>query len=463
MAVGLDGSESGVEYQLLLGGAPVGTPVAGTGVAISFGQQTAAGTYTVEATTTTTPACGPVAVNGGASSTSVDVIERALPLVQTVEAVGSTTYCSGGNLDLRIADSQTNIDYELYLNGAPTGDIQSGTTGSPVVWNVSGAGVYTVYGYHDTLPVCLLQMSGSVTVSQTPDPVVTFNVTGGGTYCTGGSGMAVGLDGSESGVEYQLLLGGAPVGTPVAGTGVAISFGQQTAAGTYTVEATTTTTPACGPVAVNGGASSTSVDVIERALPLVQTVEAVGSTTYCSGGNLDLRIADSQTNIDYELYLNGAPTGDIQSGTTGSPVVWNVSAAGVYTVYGYHDTLPVCLLQMSGSVTVSQTPDPVVTFNVTGGGTYCSGGSGMAVGLDGSESGVEYQLLLGGAPVGTPVAGTGVAISFGQQTAAGTYTVEATTTTTPACGPVAVNGGAIDQCGCDRAGLTAGTDSRGSR
>lgn len=38
--------------------------------------------------------------------------------------------------------------------------------------------------------------------------------------------------------EYQLYRGATPVGSPVTGTGAAISFGAQTVAGTYTVVAT---------------------------------------------------------------------------------------------------------------------------------------------------------------------------------------------------------------------------------
>ena len=70
-----------------------------------------------------------------------------------------------------------------------------------------------------------------------------------------------------------------------------------------------------------------------------------------------------------------------------------------------------------------------VAFNVTGGGTYCSGGTGMAVGLDNSEIGVDYQLFIGGTtPVGLPVGGTGSGITFGDQAAAGSYSVTGTRT-----------------------------------
>lgn len=62
--------------------------------------------------------------------------------------------------------------------------------------------------------------------------------------------------------------------------------------------------------------------------------------------------------------------------------------------------------------------NPIV-YNVTGGGT----GSSVSVGLSNSEVGVTYQLKNGATNVGSPVAGTGSAISFGVQTTSGTYTV----------------------------------------
>lgn len=65
-------------------------------------------------------------------------------------------------------------------------------------------------------------------------------------------------------------------------------------------------------------------------------------------------------------------------------------------------------------------------YTVTGGGTACAGSSGVAVGLSDSQTGISYQLYRDAAPVGSPVSGTGNAISFGAQSTAGSYTVVAT-------------------------------------
>ena len=67
-----------------------------------------------------------------------------------------------------------------------------------------------------------------------------------------------------------------------------------------------------------------------------------------------------------------------------------------------------------------------LVFNVTGGGSTCASGAGVPIGLNGSQPGVDYQLFLGANPVGLTVPGTGAAISFGNQMAAGNYTVVAT-------------------------------------
>ncbi len=79
-------------------------------------------------------------------------------------------------------------------------------------------------------------------------------------------------------------------------------------------------------------------------------------------------------------------------------------------------------------LTVNIIRSPPTIFAITNNGTsYCSGGVGIAVGLAGSQSGVNYQLILNGTTnIGAVVVGSGSAISFGNQTAAGTYSVNAT-------------------------------------
>lgn len=61
-------------------------------------------------------------------------------------------------------------------------------------------------------------------------------------------------------------------------------------------------------------------------------------------------------------------------------------------------------------------------YTMTGEGGYCEGGPGAEIGLDGSQSGVDYELYIDGAASGIVVSGTGSPISFGYQMAEGAYT-----------------------------------------
>ncbi len=230
--------------------------------------------------------------------------------------------CTPSTVDLTAAavtaGSTSGLTFTYWTDAAAT-------TSLPTPNAVAASGTYYIKASDGT---CSMILPVTVTVNTSP---ALFTVTGGGNYCSGGAGLAVGLSGSETGVDYQLYNGASAVGSPVSGTGAAISFGIQTTAGTYTVVATNTT----------------------------------------SG----------------------------------------------------------CTTTMTGSVTITVNALPV-QFSVTGGGSYCAGGAGVAVGLSNSESGVNYQLYNGASAVGSPVAGSGAAISFGNQTAAGTYTVEAVNATT---------------------------------
>lgn len=337
---------------------------------------------------------------------------------------------------------------------------------------------------------------------------VAYTMTGGGAYCSGGSGSAVGLSNSASGVNYQLRRGGIAVGSPVAGTGSAISFGSQTVAGAYTADAVNTTT----------GCTNTMSGSVTVSVSPVPTVSAVSDKVVCNGGTqssisltgslagtvyswtVDNSIGLSAgttgticgtanengsvtltapagtvfTSIDFASY--GSPTGSCGSFATGGCHASNsVTKVGTYLLGNNSATIPATnavfgdpcsgtvkklYIQASYGVipsftavnagaspvvaTVTVTPtkngcagtpgtftitvDPTPTaYSVTGGGSYCSTGSGVEVGLGGSQTGVNYQLMLGASSVGSPVAGTGSAISFGTFTTVGTYSVSAST------------------------------------
>ncbi|GAA4467369.1 hypothetical protein GCM10023093_23170 [Nemorincola caseinilytica] len=410
-AVNLSFSETGVNYQLYRGSTAVGTPVAGTGSALSFGNQLTAGVYTVHATNATTACASDM-------NSSATVVPDPQPTQFAV--TGGGHFCTGGGgMPVGLSGSQSGINYQLY-NGTPTVGSPVAGTGSAISFgNQATGGTYTVLATN-ALTTCTSIMTGSATVVADPLPTQ-YVVTGGGHYCQGGSGVAVGLNGSDaSNITYQLYNGSTAVGSPVAGTGLAISFGSQTVMASYSVVATNTVT-ACTSNMFG------SVAVVIDPLPTAHTV--TGGGAYCAGGSgVPVGLNTSNTGINYQLYNGASPVGGPVAGTGVAINFGNQTATGTYTVLATN-SVTYCTNAMAGNAVVSVNPLPT-QYNVSGGGSYCENGTGVPVGLVGSQSGVSYQLYNGATAMGSPVGGTGSAISFGSQTLAGTYTVLGTNTTT---------------------------------
>ena len=261
-------------------------------------------------------------------------------------------------------------------------------------------------------------MAGSPEIVVHSLPAV-FTVTGGGNYCAGGAGVEIGLSGSANGVGYRLYNGSTPIGAMVSGNGSVLTFGALPAAGVYTVQAVSS-----GSACINNMTGSATVAI--NALPAAFSVTGGGG--YCSGGNgVAIGLSNSASGVNYQLYKNGVATGTALSGSGGSLDFGLKTATGVYTIKGTN-SITSCMNNMTGSTTVSINPAPA-TYIVTGGGSYCAGGAGVEVGLDGSETGVNYSLYNGSAISGDVVAGTGASISFGMRSA-GTYSVVAANSTT---------------------------------
>jgi Glycine rich protein/Secretion system C-terminal sorting domain len=410
-AVTLSGSQIGYSYQLLLGGSPVGTPLAGTSAPLNFGIQTAPGNYTVVATNNTT-GC----VKQMVSSSTITA--NPLPLVFTVSGGGS--YCAGGSgVNISLSGSQVGVNYQLWKDGVNTGVSQSGT-GLPLTFvGVTAAGNYTMVAQNATTG-CIANMTGSGTILVNPAPTA-YNVTGGGSYCTGGTGVAVGLSFSATGVSYQLYNGTA-VGGPMLGTGAPLNFGLQLTPGSYTIKGTNIST-GC----VSNMNFSAPVNI--NALPNVYTVSGTGS--YCAGGTgVDVILSPAADFFtDYQLLKDGVPFGSPVTGL-GAPIDFGLQTAlGTYTVIAT-DESTLCTNNMAGSAVVSILPLPTA-YVVTGGGSYCAGGTGRNVGLSSTTLGISYQLFRNDTLLpGSVITGNGGAMSFGLQTMPGVYKVVATNTST---------------------------------
>jgi len=221
---------------------------------------------------------------------------------------------------------------------------------------------------------------------------IAYNVTGGGNYCAGGSGVPIGLDDSETGVNYQLKNGITDVGTPVAGTDNAITFGLQTALGTYTVKATRTA----------GGCTTTMTGtaVVTANDTQPPTIECPANITVCEGSVVTFTPPVGTDNCPgaTTLQTTGLPSGSVYPvGTTTN--TFQVTAANGQTA--------------TCSFTVTVNPKPTAT--VSGTATVCQNTSASLVTFTGNGGTPPYQFtykINGGAnQIVTTVSGNSVTVS----------------------------------------------------
>ena len=406
----LSGSATGVSYQAYKNDTAISLPIAGTGLAIDFGLEAFAGTYTAIATNATT---------GCTSNMAGETIVTIYPFPAMDTVAGGGNYCIGGaGVHITLNTSSAGINYQLFRGTTSVGLPLSGT-GAPLDFGLQTiAGSYTVVAINP-VTTCSRTMFNTIAILVDSLPTV-YNVTGGGSYCLGDSGVHVMASGSQTGVNYQLYNGTSVAGSPVAGTGSAIDFGLEVGAGAYTVIATNAAT-----TCTDHMTGSASIGI--NPLPVAYTVSGGGS--YCIGGTgLHIGLSGSATGISYMLYDGTVATGTAILGTGGAIDFGAQTAAGRYGVKATN-TATGCMSIMTDSASIVIESLPVV-HHVTGGGSYCSGTSGVHIGVDTTVTGVNYQLYLGTSTVSGPVAGSGSSIDFGFEVTAGTYTVVAINTTT---------------------------------
>jgi parallel beta-helix repeat protein len=437
VAIGLSNSATDISYQLKNGTSNVGSAVSGTGAALSFGNQLAAGTYTVVATKT----AGCTLAMTGSATITVNSAPTA--------SIAATDNCGNSVLNLTISPSGAGAF--LWSNAATTEDITVATAGTYTVTftdangcsatasgtaapkavptasiavtnncgnsllNLTTSGTDFLWSTGATTEDLTVAATGTYTVTITdanscttttsevaaPNVLpIAYNVTGGGTICSNDDGgVEIGLFNSGIGISYQLKNGANNIGSAINGTGSAISFGNHLEPGTYTVVATK----------VSNGCSLT---MTSSAVLTVNSAPSANITVTNNCGNSVLNLTTSPLGAGGSfLWTNTATTEDI-----------TVSTAGAYSVTVTNTEG--CTAIANGIAMPNALPS---AYNVTGGGDLCSNDDGgVEISLSNSEIGVSYQLKNGANNVGSPMNGTGAALSFGNHLDPGSYTVVAT-------------------------------------
>ena len=387
---------SGANLSATSGATPTATP-------------TLTATYVVTASDgSTQPGCNP------ATQYSTTVTVNLAPSLSG--ASNNSPICATSTLNLTANDPLNVTDYSWSGPVAITNPLTAAASVPNAGTDASG--VYTVVVNDGTGSGCSMSYITVATINPLPG---IFRVTGGGGYCSADTGVHIGLDGSESGVNYQLYLGSTGVAT-VSGTGSALDFGLETVLGTYSVLATN---------AITYCSSNMNGSTVVSINPSPVSTYSLTSTgnDYCFGGaGVIVSLSGSDAGVNYQLFLGSYPVGDDTAGTGSAISFGYETGAGDYLAVATNATTG-CQSTLTGFVSIVIDSLPR-TYSVTGTGGYCMGGSGIDIGLSGSDAGVTYQLynsITGSLAID---GGTGSSLDFGFQTAAGTLSVVATNNAT---------------------------------
>jgi photosystem II stability/assembly factor-like uncharacterized protein len=172
------------------------------------------------------------------------------------------------------------------------------------------------------------EWSDELTVSQyiSPDE---FNLEGGGSYCLGDDGVEITLDGSQTDVDYELILDGVPTGNIVSGTGSEISFGLVTDEGFYSC------------VAYNDNCEHTMTGQLQVSIefPPLEPAIPEGPESICDEATADYTTEEQDDADSFVWMLSPEEAGTISGEGTEATVTWDAEFMGTayVSVYGVND------------------------------------------------------------------------------------------------------------------------------
>ncbi len=397
----LQNSDVGVSYQLLLYGGNVGTPVAGTGAEISFGNQRTFGLYTILAVNDLT-LCSEVMSN------TFEI--KSDGTYNLYDITGDGNFCVGtAGANVVLGGSDDGVEYHVLRDGVDIGD----------VWTAGGIaghsfGPYTTVGSYtiivNTTTGCRYPMTGSVDVVEVPLPA-SFNLeaTQNGHFCIDDAvGVNISIAGQEKGIDYMLYRDGILVVT-VSGTvddpNAPLSFGDYNIAGTYSVEAVTPGVGCTSPM-------NNDIDLIADPLPTVYDVTSDGD--YCTGGVTNLHLNGSEADVLYRWEREGDATTGAWINGTGGLLDFEVTGTDRYFITAIRDDgVTSCTTEMNGRFAITEKPFADLTKTLiikAGTGTDCS--DGAVIIIESSEAGVVYELSKAGVLTGNVVTGDGNDVEF---------------------------------------------------
>ena len=295
---------------LVCGGRAYATPCAGlsaitgrdtvcAGDFINLSDSTSGGTWSSSDTTRAivNPYTGMVTgVYGGSATitytlspgcfvTKLMVVNALLPII------GDTAVCAGSTT--------------IFSDLTPGGTWTSNNLGVATVGPGTGIG----YGVASGITVITYTLPNGCNRKQTLEVYglpLNYYVFGGGIYCEGTAGVTIGLDGSDTGINYKLYRNDTAVGDSLNGTGSAIFFGPIAIPGLYRIIAFNIHT-GCSKQMSNVA----TVGITPANVPHVSILSSTGNDTVCilAAATFTAVPVNGGPSPSYNWYVNGASAG----------------------------------------------------------------------------------------------------------------------------------------------------------
>ncbi len=229
---------------------------------------------------------------------------------------GDEAYCEGGDgVELTLNGSETNVSYELYLDGDPTGNTVEGTGSDISFGYVTDEGYYTAAATNDH---CTNEMYNQVHVVILLPPDAPAEPAGDSLTCHGQSNDYA-TDGSEDADDYAWYLDPAEAGTITAsGMNATVSWSDDFAG---TASLTVAGTNDCG----EGDPSEALVITVENPAP-----EISGANEVCDNQDEEYQVAENEGST-YTWNVTGGNVTEGQ-GTGMVTIHWNDPGSGTITV-----------------------------------------------------------------------------------------------------------------------------------
>jgi hypothetical protein len=313
--------------------------------------------------------CAPT--NPATSNEITMVVNPVLPVSVTIAVDHANPICPGTTVVFTAtpANGGTVPTYQWTKNGTPIVGASSSTYAIPSSV-MADAGNYNVILTSDLLcktgsPASALS-SLTITTSQPTSHTVTSNPVGGA-YCSGGTGVTIGLDATDDNTIYYLQRDGSDLIPSVSRPGSAgnpVNFGLQTIAGNYTVRA----------VSNANGCSRVFASSITVTINPLPSITLGANPIVCSGitaANLLYSAttgSPNQYSIVYSATALGAGFVNVTNAVLpASPIALTVPAAAATATYSATLTVRNSVTgcpSISYPITVTVSPMPSITLGV---------------------------------------------------------------------------------------------------